>query len=86
MERAPLYKRAMQAKKIRWLGLKLNPPLLLGLTNEEDTNAQDREWENSQNNDGFYPLGETPTLLPQELKGVVKALKEMEEEDHFLRG
>ena len=26
LERAPLYKRDMQAKKIQWLGLKLNPP------------------------------------------------------------
>ena len=86
MERAPLYKRAMQAKKIRWLGLKLNPPLLLGLTDEEDTDAQDREWENAKKNDGFYPLGEAPTLIPQEIWGDVKALKEMEEEDQLLRG
>ena len=47
LEREPLYKRAMQAKKIQWLGLKLSPPLLLGLTNEEDTDAKDREWENA---------------------------------------
>ena len=86
MERAPLYKRDMQAKKIQWLGLRLSPPLLLGLTDEEDIDAQDREWENVEKNDGFYPLGETPTLLPQELRGVVKDLKEMEEEDQFLRG
>ena len=42
LERAPLYKRAMQAKKIQWLGLKLNPPLLLGLNDENETDAQDR--------------------------------------------
>ena len=64
LEITPLYKKAMQAKKIQCLGLKCNPPLLLGLTNEEETYAQDREWENSEKNDGFYPLGETPTLLP----------------------
>ena len=86
LERAPLYKRAMQAKNIQWLGLKLSPPLLLGLTDEEDTYAQDREWENAENNNGFYPLGETPTLLPQEIRGVVKTLKEMQEEDYFLKG
>ena len=81
MERAPLYKRAMQAKNIQWLGLKLSPPLLLELNDEKDTDAQDREWENAKNNNGFYPLGETPTLLPQEIKGAVKNLKEMQEED-----
>ena len=52
LERAPLYKRAMKAKKIRWLGLKLNPPLLLGSNDKEDIDAQDREWENAEKNDG----------------------------------
>ena len=47
LERAPLYKRALQAKKIQWLGLKLNPPLLLGLNDEYDADAQDKEWENA---------------------------------------
>ena len=56
LERAPLYKRAMQAKKIQWLGLKLNSPLLLGMNDEKDIDAQDREWENVENNNGFYPL------------------------------
>ena len=43
LERAPLYKRTMHAKKIQWLGLKLILPLLLGLNDEKDTDAQDRE-------------------------------------------
>ena len=81
LEREPLYKRAMQAKNIQWLGLKPNPPLLLGLTDEEETYAQDHEWDSAEKNDGFYPLGETPTLLLQEIRGAVKALKEMQEED-----
>ena len=81
MERAPLYKRAMQAKKIQWLGINLCPPLLLGLNDENETYAKDREWENVEKNNGFYPLGENPTLLPQEIRGFVKALKEMQEED-----
>ena len=77
MERESSYKRAMQAKKIQWLGLNLNPPLLLGLNDENDTYAQDREWENAEKSSGFHPRGETPTLLPQELRGAVKALKEI---------
>ena len=81
LERAPLYKRAMQAKKIQWLELNLNPPLLLGLDDEKDTDAQDREWEKTENNNDFYPLGGTPTLLPHEIRGAVKALKERLEED-----
>ena len=34
----------------------------------------------------FTPLGETPTLIPQEIRGVVKALMEMQEEDSLPRG
>ena len=54
----------MQATNIQWLGLNLNPNLLLGLNDENETDAQDRDWENAKTNNGFYPLGETPTLLP----------------------
>ena len=75
LERAPLYKRAMQAKNIQWLGVKLNRHLLLGLNDEEDIDAQDREWENAEKNNGFYPLGETPTLLHQEIMGGCQSLK-----------
>ena len=53
LERAPLYKRAMQAKKIQWLGLKLNPHFLVGLNDEKDTDAQDREWESAEKNNVF---------------------------------
>ena len=59
---------------------KLSAPLMLGLTDKEDPNAQDREWENAEKNDGFYPLGETPALLPQEIRGDVRSLKEMQED------
>ena len=81
MESAPLYKRAMKAKNIQWLGLKLSPPLLLGMNDEKDTDAQDREWENVEKKNGFYPLGETPTHVPREIREAIKALKEMQSED-----
>ena len=68
------------------VGTKAQPTFTVGFTDEENTDAQDREWENAKKNDGFYRLGETPTLLPREIRGVVKALKEMEEEDQLLRG
>ena len=64
LERAPLYKRAMQAKNIQWLGLKLNPPLFLSLNDEKDINEKDREWENAEKSNGFYLPEGAPTLLP----------------------
>ena len=70
----------MQAKKIQWLGLKLSPPLLLGLNDERDTDAQDREWENAEKSNGFYPPEGAPTLLTQKVRGLLKPSK-MQEED-----
>ena len=60
--------------------------MLLGMTDEEEIDVEDREWDNAEKNDGFYPLGETPTLIPEEIRGPVKYLKEMEGEDQLLRG
>lgn len=45
MERAPLYKRAMHAKNIQWLGLKLSPPLLLGPSDGKDKDEDNKELE-----------------------------------------
>ena len=78
---APLYKRALPAKKIQWLGLNLSPPLLLGLSDGKDQDEHNKEWEEEEKNDGFYPHEGTPTLLPWEVRGSIKALKEMQNED-----
>ena len=43
LERAPLYKRAMQAKKLQWISLKLNPPLLLGLSDGKHQDEHNKE-------------------------------------------
>ena len=45
LEKTPLYKRAMQTRKIQWIGLKLSPPLLLGLSDGNEQDEQNREWE-----------------------------------------
>ena len=71
LEREPSYKRAMQTKKIQWLGVKLSPPLLLGLNDEKDTDAQDREWKNAEKNNGFYPLGKLPHLFLRKSGGLL---------------
>ena len=83
---APLYKRAMQARNIQWLGLKLSPNLMLGLSDEKDQDEENRGWEEEYLNDGFYPPKGTPTLLHWEVRGSIKALKEIQKEDQLLRG
>lgn len=80
LERAPLYKRDMQAMKIQWLGLKLSPHLFFGLGDGKDREEEDKKWEEAEKNVRFYPPGGTPSLLSWEVKGATKALKEMEED------
>ena len=61
--------------------MKLNPPLLLGLSDGKGQDEQKKQWEEVEKNDGFYPPEGTPTLLPWEVRGSIKALKEMQKED-----
>ena len=61
--------------------MKLNPPLLLGLSDGKDQDEQNREWEEVERNDGFYPPKRTPTRLPEEVRGSIKALKEIQKEN-----
>lgn len=64
LEITPLYKRAMQILKINYIGLKLNPPLLLGLQegrNEEEEGKQSTDIEKDA---CFYPYEGTPSTEP----------------------
>ena len=81
MERAPFYERAMQRMKIQWLRLKLNPPLILGLHEGREKNEDQKEWEEEENNVGFYPPEGTPFELPWDVRETTRALKEIRRED-----
>ena len=63
----------MKSKNIQWLGLNLSPPLFLGLDDENDIDAQDREWENAEKNNGFYPLGKLPHFFLRKSGGLSKS-------------
>ena len=66
--------------KIQWLVLKLSPPLLLGLGDGKDQEEENKKWEEEKMNVGFYPPEGNPSLLPWEVRGATKEVKEMEED------
>jgi len=43
-KRTPLYKRIMQRMQFKWIGLKLNPPLLLGLQEGREEAREEKVW------------------------------------------
>ena len=53
LEREPLYNRVMQTMKIKWLGLKLSPSLLLGMGVGKYQAKEDKEWEEA---DVIFPI------------------------------
>lgn len=50
--------------KIQWIQLNIIPPLLQGLHQGIDKTENHKEWEEPENNVGFYPPEGTPFELP----------------------
>ena len=50
----PMYKQSMQRLKVNWIGLKLSPPLLLGMLEGRKEEEEKRQWEEVENEAGFY--------------------------------
>jgi len=78
LERTPLYKKAMQRLKINWIGLKLSPPLLLGLLEGKKEEEERKQWEEIEKNAGFYPQEETPSTKSWDVKEATRAMKDMD--------
>jgi len=43
LNRTPMYKQSMQRLKVNWIGLKLSPPLLLGMLGKEAVGRSRKE-------------------------------------------
>ena len=62
MRRVPLYKHSMQSLKANWIGLKFNPPLLLGLLEGVKEEEEYKQWEEVDRKVGFHDKEEDITL------------------------
>ena len=78
MRRVPLYKQSMQNLKANWIGLKFNPPLLLGLLEGVKEEEEQRQWEEVDRNVGFHDRKEDITLEARDIREAIKAIKDDE--------
>jgi len=67
--------------KIRWIGLKLSPPLLLGLQEGGDEAGEQGEWTKIERNVGFYPQEGTLSKEPWDVRKAIKAMIELHMDD-----
>lgn len=85
MRRVPLYKHLMQNLKANWIGLKISPPLLLGLLEGVKEEEEQKQWEEVDRKVGFHDREEDITSETWDVRESVRAIKD-EELDQFLRG
>ena len=61
LRRVSLYKHSMQSLKVNWIGLKLSPPLLLGLLEGTKEEEEIQQWEEVDSKVGFHDREEDLT-------------------------
>ena len=76
--RVPLYKKSMQNLQASWIGLKLSPPLLLGLMEGSTEKEEKKQWEEVERKAGFHDSEEDTTSEAWDVRVAVKAMKDEE--------
>jgi len=54
LKRVPIYKRSMHRLKVNWIGLKLIPPLILGMMEGKREEEEKEQWKYIDRKVGFY--------------------------------
>ena len=57
----PIYKCSMQRLKFNWIGLKLSPPLLLGMLEGRREEEEEEQWKDMDKKAEFYGTHERTT-------------------------
>jgi len=73
-----MYKQSMQRLKVNWIGLKLSPPLLLGMLEGRKEEEEKRQWEEVENKIGFYEQEEETTTEAWDVREATRAMKDMD--------
>ena len=72
-----MYKESIQRLKVNWFGLRLNPPLLLGMLKGRNEEEERRKWEEVENKAGFYAQEETK-VEAWDVREATRAMKDMD--------
>ena len=73
-----LYKKSMQNLQASWIGLKLSPPLLLGLMEGSTETDDNEQWEEVNRRVGFHIIKEDTTTEAWDVRVAVKAMNDEE--------
>ena len=72
----PLYKRSIQNLQASWIGLKLSPPLLLGLVEGITEKEEHKQWEEIEKKVGFHDSKEDTASEAWHVRIAVRAMKD----------
>ena len=61
-----MYKPSMQRLKVNWIGLKLSPPLLLGMLERKREEEEEEQWKEIDKKVGIYDQHEQTTAMKYE--------------------
>ena len=74
----PLYKKSMQNLQASLIGLKLSPPLLLGLLEGGTEEEEHKKWEEVERKAGFHDSEEDTTSKAWDVRAAIKKIKDQE--------
>ena len=74
----PMYKCSMQRLKVKWISLKLSPPLLLGMLEGRREEEEEEQWEEIERKEGFYDKEEETTSKAWDTREAIRAIKDEE--------
>ena len=57
LNKTPMYRQSMQRLKVNWIGLKLSPPLLLGMLEGRKEEEEKIQWEEVERKSGSRGMG-----------------------------
>ena len=72
----PMYKHSMQRLKVNWIGLKLSPPLLLGMLEGRREEKDKEQWKDINRIARFYGEHEHTTLEAWNVREATRAIKD----------
>ena len=78
LNKTPMYEKSMQRLKVNWIGLKLSPPLLLGMLEGRNEEEEKRQWEELERKAGFYEQEKETTAEAWDVREATRAMTDMD--------
>ena len=72
-----MYKQALQRHNVNWIGLRLNPPLLLRMLEGKNEEEERKQWEETERKVGLYAQVEETTTEAWDAREATRAMKDM---------